>query len=403
MYNNITTDFYEKDNLEIRKENGIYITPYTIIKKCFENEDISKYKDILEPSFGSGQFIDVITELVKIKNKRGKFKVNINGVELYDELYKLVKNKYNKEKNITLFNVDFLNWKTEKLYDLIFGNPPYFELTITKEQKEEYKEIVSGRVNIYSLFIYKCINLLKSDGKLIFVIPTSLLSSKYFEKLRYYIHKTCIIDDIIILGSKDFKDALQSTMIFKITKLSETNLANNNFVVKFSNTIIFSNEYLQINKEIKDKKFINDYDCEIKTGSIVWNQHKDKLSNNKKNNEYITLIYPRNLVDNKLVIKPDATKKQYIKINVEPIKSPFIAINRIIGIKDISLKPVLVEETNIESYLFENHINVITGKLDNLKIIYNSLCKPETITFIKNIIGNTQLSKNELLYMIPIY
>ena len=31
MYNNITTDFYEKDNLEIRKENGIYITPYTII------------------------------------------------------------------------------------------------------------------------------------------------------------------------------------------------------------------------------------------------------------------------------------------------------------------------------------------------------------------------------------
>ena len=29
-----------------------------------------------------------------------------------------------------------------------------------------------------------------------------------------------------------------------------------------------------------------------------------------------------------------------------------------------------------ESYLFENLINVITGKLDDLKIIYNSLCKP---------------------------
>ncbi len=34
---------------------------------------------------------------------------------------------------------------------------------------------------------------------------------------------------------------------------------------------------------------------------------------------------------------------------------------------------------------------------------FNSLCKPETIPFIKNIISNTQLSKNELLYMIPIY
>ena len=56
-----------------------------------------------------------------------------------------------------------------------------------------------------------------------------------------------------------------------------------------------------------------------------------------------------------------------------------------------------------ESYLFENHINVITGKIGDLKIIYNSLCKPETIIFIKNIIGNTQLSKSELLYMIPVY
>ena len=176
------------------------------------------------------------------------------------------------------------------------------------------------------------------------------------------------MDDIIILGSKDFKDALQSTMIFKISKLSETNVSNNNYVVKFSNTIIFSNEYLQINKEIKDKKYICDYDCDIKTGSIVWNQHKDKLSNNKKNSEYITLVYPRNLVDNKIVIKPDNTKKQYIKINVEPVKSPFIVINRIIGIKDISLKPVLVEETDNGSYLFENHINVITGKIDDLKV-----------------------------------
>jgi hypothetical protein len=42
----------------------------------------------------------------------------------------------------------------------------------------------------------------------------------------------------------------------------------------------------------------------------------------------------------------------------------------------------------IGKYLFENHINVITGKLDDLKIIYNSLIKPETIIFIKNICKN---------------
>jgi adenine-specific DNA-methyltransferase len=275
-------------------------------------------------------------------------------------------------------------------------------MELNLKQKKFFKDIISGRVNIYSLFIFKSIQLLKPNGKLIFVIPTSLLSGKYFEKIRSYIHDTCNIDDIIMLGSKDFIDALQSTMILKITKLSDTLKSNNNFIIMFSNTVIFSNEYYNINKILKGKKFISNYNCDVKTGNIVWNQHKDKLNNKKLNSDYIPLIYPRNLIDNQIVFKNHDKKKQYIKIDKEPIKPPFIVINRIIGIKEISLKPVLVEISN-DQFFFENHINVITGKLEDLKIIYNSLSKPETNHFIKNIIGNTQLSKNELLYMIPIF
>ena len=112
MYNNITTEFYSKDNLEIRKENGIYITPYSIIEKCFENEKIHKL-DILEPSFGSGQFIDIIIKLL------GKKKANIIGTELYKDLFDSVKNKYSDNKNIQLLKQDFLTWKTDKKFDLI--------------------------------------------------------------------------------------------------------------------------------------------------------------------------------------------------------------------------------------------------------------------------------------------
>lgn len=66
MYSDITEKFYEKDNLDIRKENGIYITPYSIINQCFEGEKIDGL-DILEPSFGSGQFIDVGIKLLEKK------------------------------------------------------------------------------------------------------------------------------------------------------------------------------------------------------------------------------------------------------------------------------------------------------------------------------------------------
>ena len=209
-YNELTTAFYSKDNLFERKINGIYMTPYTIINKCFENEKIENYKEILEPSFGSGQFLDI---LIKLKSNSNK--INITGIELNKELHKLVKQKY---KDYNLLCENFLNYETDKQYDLIVGNPPYFEFLLDKIRKEQYKEIICGRVNIYTLFIYKSIQLLKPNGKIIFVIPTSLLSSKYFEKLRFYIYKHCNIECIEILKNNDFKDALQSTMIFKISK-----------------------------------------------------------------------------------------------------------------------------------------------------------------------------------------
>ena len=397
MYSDITEKFYEKDNLDVRKEKGIYITPYSIIEKCFESEKIDEL-DILEPSFGSGQFIDIGIKLLGKKKS-----ANIVGVELFKELYDEVKKKYSSNKNVKLLNQDFLTWNTEDKFDLIVGNPPYFSKNnLSKQEKITFKEIITGRVNIYSLFIYKCIGMLKPNGRLIFVIPTSLLSSKYFEKLRYYIHKTCDIEGIDILGSKDFKDALQSTMIFKIKKLDEKTKPTTNYVIEFSNTIVFTPKYKAINKLIKDKKYISDYSCVVKTGNIVWNQHKDKLEDKKKNKDYIPLIYPRNLVNGTIEYNNGGAKKQYINIDKEPMRGPFIVINRIIGIRDISLKPVLIENST-DQYFFENHINVITGKLENLKIIYNSLIKPETADFIKNIIGNTQLSKNELMYMVPIF
>lgn len=245
--------------MDIRKEKGIYITPYSIIEKCFESEKIDGL-NILEPSFGSGQFIDIAIKLL------GKKSANIVGVELFKELYDDVKKKFSLNKNVKLLNQDFLTWNTEDKFDLIVGNPPYFSKNnLNNQEKKTFKEIITGRVNIYSLFIYKCIGMLKPSGKLIFVIPTSLLSSKYFEKLRYYIHKTCDIEEIDILGSKDFKDALQSTMIFKIKKLDEKTKPTTNYVIEFPNTIVFTPKYKAINKLIKGKKYISDYGCDVKT------------------------------------------------------------------------------------------------------------------------------------------
>ena len=393
--NDRTVNFYKNAKIENRKKEGQYMTPTNIVKETINNIPFTQSDIILEPSYGTGQFFD---ELIKIKHK------NIYGVEKDKEIFDSSKNDYKKYK---LFNDNYLTKQFDTKFHKIIGNPPYFEIDLSEQEKKIFNDVISGRPNIYSLFIKKGIDELFDDGILCFVIPTSLLSSKYFEKTREYIMKYCNVQRIIKLSSDLFEDASQKTMIFQIRKRKQNEVQDKKYLVNIGTTTIFSTEYNEINEFLIDKTFINNMNCIVKTGNIVWNQFKEKykdkflndaISDNKQN---IPLIYPRNLKNDKITFILDEKKPQYIKydIHLEPINAPVIAINRIVGLDSVSLYPVLIEKGK---YFFENHINTITGSLENLKLIKNTLNNPNTIDFIKKIIGNTQLSKTELETMIPI-
>ena len=85
-------------------------------------------------------------------------------------------------------------------YDLIIGNPPYFVCKKT-DIPTAYHEFCTGRPNIFGLFIIHSLSMLKPEGILAFIIPTSFLNSLYYAPIRNYIKKTCLILDII-----DFKE-----------------------------------------------------------------------------------------------------------------------------------------------------------------------------------------------------
>ena len=393
--NDRTVSFYKNAKIENRKKEGQYMTPTNIVKETINNIPFNQSDIILEPSYGTGQFFD---ELIKMKHK------SIYGVEKDKEIFDSSKNDYKKYK---LFNDNYLTKQFDTKFHKIIGNPPYFETDLSEQEKKIFNDVISGRPNIYSLFIKKGIDELFDDGILCFVIPTSLLSSKYFEKTREYIMKYCNVQRIIKLSSDLFEDASQKTMIFQIRKRKQNEVQDKKYLVNIGTTTIFSTEYNEINEFLIDKTFINNMNCIVKTGNIVWNQFKEKykdkflndaISDNKQN---IPLIYPRNLKNDKITFILDEKKPQYIKydIHLEPINAPVIAINRIVGLDSVSLYPVLIEKGK---YFFENHINTITGSLENLKLIKNTLNNPNTIDFIKKIIGNTQLSKTELETMIPI-
>lgn len=386
-YSNEYTNNTDKNHL--KKFGQFFTLSNELLNKLFNNNnDNQTFKQILEPSCGFGS---IILECLKYND------CNIDAIELDQSIYNKTNELFTDYHNVNIINDNFLNHQFDKHYDLIIGNPPYFELSKNDRilYSTDYNEIYNGRVNIYSLFIYKSIKLLTNNGHFIFIIPKTILSSISFLKLREFIHKHCNIIDIIKFdNTKLFKKALQSVIILKLQKVDNP---NNNFKLTINNNLYFikNSNNLFLNEPTTTISKLN---CKVKTGSIVWNQHKPLLNNVKTDNN-LQLIFSEN-------IKQISNKKIFVTMTESNkhsiITGPFILVNRIVS--NGVLNTFFQQSNNDDTKCFiENHVNFITGPFEHLTRIYNSLSNPKTTTFLNEFISNTQVSQYELENIIPIF
>ena len=188
---------------EERKEKGIFFTPKTGRDRLFEvlkNHDV-KAHDILEPSFGSGEFLYDCSQHYPT--------ADLTGVEMNETIYDAVSSNPMAE----LHNMDFMDY--EGKHDLIIGNPPYFVIK-TKNN------IMTGRPNIYIMFLYKCLTKhLVEGGHLAFIIPTSLYNCGYYQKMRNYIMENTTILHVETLKKMKFYETGQQTMLIVLKKTKQ--------------------------------------------------------------------------------------------------------------------------------------------------------------------------------------
>lgn len=405
----LSNEYTKNTDKEILKKNGQYFTlDKYLLEQLLSKLEFNDNMSILEPSCGTGMVLNECLKKCDMPIQR--VNVNFDCIEIDKNIYTKVLPIFKEYgSRINFINDDFLKIKLDKKYDLIIGNPPYFEIN-NKNIDSQFSEIMYGRTNIYSLFIYKCIKLLKDNGILSFIIPSTILSGKYFSKLREFIVKECNIIDIIKFDNVNlFSRALQSVIILKLQKTSfpDKNVNKftdiNKFTLTLNNNIFFVKNKDKL--DFNNTTTINLLNCKVKTGNIVWNQKKEYLIN--KCQDCYPLIYATNIKNGVLSLRDNESnesdeKKQYMKYDHKYLETgPFILINRIIGNNPRKLN--IYFEKNNTSYFIENHVNIISGSLDNLTKIYNSLNNEKTIVFIKEFICNTQLSQEELENILPIY
>lgn len=158
---------------------------------------------ILEPCGGDGVFID------ELLLSNGSF--NIDTYDLDPNAVETLNKKYADESRVTVFEGDTLFHPTldelEKnpVYDRVIGNPPYgawLDYGTRDLLRKKYKGYYASES--YSLFIVRCLNLLKDGGILSFIIPDTYLFLNMHKSLRKTLLSKTKIKEILIFPSKFF-------------------------------------------------------------------------------------------------------------------------------------------------------------------------------------------------------
>ena len=384
-----TIEYMRKTSIEYRKRMGQFFTPKSLREELLKKLPRLKKPKVLDPGCGTGEFL--------LSAKEYFIEPELYGWEIDPELVKIAK-RVVPEAHIE--NVDALEMPFKEEFDVVIGNPPYFEFKPDSRIKTKFKEIIWGRPNIYAFFVYLGLRMLKPGGYLAFVVSSSMNNGAYFKKLREFIIRVADIEYLRVLDNPHlFKEVNHTFQLLILRKGPNTG----RYVFRTNGITIFTDKFEELKKIFENAATLYELGYRVQTGKIVWNQNKDKLTNNK--DEGIPLIWAHNIVKGKLILRSRIDKPQYIRSERYDI-GPAIVVRRVVGHprRSGSIEAALVPPGF--KFLGENHVNVIypppDASIEELEEIVRQLNSPEAQEVVKMITGNTQISKTELERIFPI-
>lgn len=186
-------------------------TPYNVVQSIIKTEALGDFARILEPAVGDGALLEAIGNNYK---ELLAFDINIENLSK-------VKKKTDPNKS-KLFCEDFLHTEIEGKFDLILSNPP-FNNNLAHHVSHNNK-----KASIETAFVVKCLQLLKPNGKAIFILPSSIINGDKTKWLRKYIASTQKIISIYKLPKRSFKKVEGSFYV-----LCLENMQTENYDIKF--------------------------------------------------------------------------------------------------------------------------------------------------------------------------
>lgn len=277
-------------------------------------------------------------DIYAIEYDEPQYKKCIKNLDIIVKEYQLNKIKWENIKN-----EDALLKFYEEKFDYVVGNPPYIKYKSLSLKDREYirdnfETCKKGKFDYCYAFIESSIKSLKNNGKMAYLIPSSIFKNVFANDLRKFIkpHITKIYDYTIMqLFDKSTNDKGTDRLVSSVIMIIEKNSNNNNI------------EYIDVNK--KETITIQKDKLEDK-----W-VFRNKISNNKNKNKkrFGDYFYASNtiatLCNNAYVIKEYTQDRKYIYPKTGGMIEKKVT-------KD-TISPKTFNKTQIEKIIFPYYYN----------------------------------------------
>lgn len=372
------------------------MTPHAVSSILLDRLPIKKGDTVLDPAVGTGELLYAAAERVP--------GATYEGWDIDASILEYTTNT----PNITFKQEDCLAVDAKEKYDVIIANPPYFELKLDAAQKTKFASVIGGRTNIFSLFFYQAVQLLKDGGHMGFIVPPSMNNGAFFKNLRKFLLESCELVDLHIINKSDhFIDAQTSAQIIVFKKTKTPALSKKFVFVSTDNStakenVIFTQNTDYLAKAWVGKKSLWDLGYIVSTGSVVWNQNKDNFVGE---NDGIPLIYAKDIKANgTIAYHAPLNDRRYLPVGTsDAITGGGIVVNRITGAVGSGVLRAALK--NDGPFFGENHVNVVTARKNFTPEIDLSelLVRIRQVdpAYLALLTGNTQISARELGHHIP--
>lgn len=262
------------------KTKGQIFSPPAIVKQMldlcsFNDPNILKQK-VIDNSCGDGAFLKIIVErIIKIATDLNYAKIaiskilenNVYGIEIDQNAFK--KCYQNLESIRFSYQLPEIKWKlfndnTLRIYtnfvnqfDLVIGNPPYVRIHHTNEDLKQFQFCQTGMSDLYLAFYEIGLNMLKPNGKLCYINPSSLFYSQAAKILRQHIIKQSLLNTVIDFGHQQLFNKINTyvaIVLLTFTKEQKVNFVNQDqasYCLDYQDFVINDAWYFQNHSRLK--------------------------------------------------------------------------------------------------------------------------------------------------------